>query len=77
MSTLGFEGARSEVLTAGVGDVTAPDAVNLSAAVDESDVILNWVASASSDVSRYELFRDGALLAGSRAPARRGAPAGS
>lgn len=63
VSTLGFEGARSEVLTAGVGDVTAPDAVNLSAAVDESDVILNWVASASSDVSRYELFRDGALLA--------------
>jgi len=63
VNTLGFEGARSEALTVGVGDVTAPDAVILSATVDGSDVTLNWAASASSDVSRYELFRDGALLA--------------
>jgi subtilase family serine protease/flagellar hook assembly protein FlgD/squalene cyclase len=63
VNTFGFESPLSQELLVGIGDVTAPDEVILSAEVVESDVNLDWLASASDDVYRYEVFRDGSLLA--------------
>ncbi|RLC55775.1 MAG: hypothetical protein DRI30_06990, partial [Chloroflexi bacterium] len=63
ISTLGFESIRSDSAAASVGDVTAPVEVSLAAEVTDSDVSLSWTSSAALDVSAYELFRDGALIA--------------
>lgn len=63
LNQYGFESIPSAPARVAVGDVTAPDAVTLSAAVAVADVTLTWGASASPDVTRYDLYRDGALLA--------------
>lgn len=62
INSLGFESIPSTPVTVPVGDVTAPDAVILSGSVFGSDVNLTWTASASSDVARYALYRDGTLI---------------
>lgn len=63
LNQYGFESIPSAPARVAVGDVTAPDAVTLSAAVAVADVTLTWSASASPDVTHYDLYRDGALLA--------------
>ncbi len=63
VNNLGFESIHSDPATVPVGDVEAPEAVTLSAAVFSSDVLLNWDASSSLDVVKYNLYRDGELIA--------------
>lgn len=62
VNSLGFESLPSASSMVPVGDVTAPDAVTLSGSVSGSDVNLTWTASASTDVARYVLYRDGTLI---------------
>lgn len=59
----GFESAPSAPAEARVGDAEAPEAVELTAAVDGARVTLTWTASAAPDLASYELFRDGAKIA--------------
>ena len=62
VNSLGFESIPSVPTTVPVGDVIAPDPVTLSGSVAGSDVNLSWTASASNDVARYALYRDGTLI---------------
>jgi len=59
----GFESVPSDPVELPVGDVEPPAPPVLSASVLASDVTLEWTASPSPDVVRYDLYRDGALLA--------------
>ncbi len=56
---LGFESPPTDPVAIDVGDVEPPEPVVLSASAVGSDVHLSWTASASSDVVRYDLSRDG------------------
>lgn len=60
---LGFESLPSEPVQVAVGDVVAPEPVQLDATVSGSDVQLSWSPSVSSDVVRYDLYRDGEAIA--------------
>jgi subtilase family serine protease len=62
VSTLGFESALSAETGVDVGDVTAPDAVTLSGSVTGNDASLGWGASSSTDVARYNLYRNGVQI---------------
>jgi len=62
VNTLGFESIPSDPAQVPVGDVDPPAPVTLSATVAASDVILSWTASTSTDVARYDIFRDGNLV---------------
>ncbi|RFF32617.1 hypothetical protein DZC52_01365 [Wenzhouxiangella sediminis] len=55
----GFESERSDAVEAGIGDVQPPESVVLTAAVDGSDVLLDWTESVSDNVAYYSLHRDG------------------
>ena len=59
VSIHGFESARSEAVTADVGDAVPPDAVVLTGTLVNADAELAWTASASADVARYEVRRNG------------------
>lgn len=59
VNALGFEGLRSDPVTAEVGDAEAPGPVLLSGTVQGRDAQLDWTASGSPDVARYRLLRDG------------------
>jgi len=58
VNTLGFEGPRSDPVTADVGDAEAPTPVLLSGTVQGRDASLSWSASIAPDVARYRLLRD-------------------
>ena len=58
-----FESLPSDGASVSVGDVEPPEPVVLTALVSLADVTLTWTASASPDVTAYEIFRDGELLA--------------
>ncbi|MDC8013722.1 CARDB domain-containing protein [Tahibacter soli] len=59
----GFESARSAPAVADIGDIEAPDPVVLTGTLAGADATLAWTASASADVARYVLARDGEPLA--------------
>ncbi|MEJ2347133.1 MAG: FlgD immunoglobulin-like domain containing protein, partial [Gammaproteobacteria bacterium] len=61
----GFESVPSAPAMLPVGDVTPPDPVTLTGQASGSDALLSWTPSASSDVARYDIYRDGKLI-GSR-----------
>ena len=63
LNDFGFEGPESAPAELPVGDVQPPEPPVLSAAVLSSDVTLTWTPSPSPDVVRYDLYRDGALIA--------------
>ncbi|MGH9465099.1 MAG: hypothetical protein ACRD0X_05595, partial [Thermoanaerobaculia bacterium] len=58
-----FESGPSETVEVAVGDVEPPAPVVLGGTVLGFDVELTWTASASPDVARYDLYRDGAKIA--------------
>jgi len=68
VNTLGFESARSAPVIAEVGDVQPPDPVLLSGLLVAQDAQLDWTSSASVDVARYQLLRNGVHLAYVLAP---------
>src|SRR6185369_1302832 len=59
----GFESAPSATAPLAVGDLTPPAPVTLSGAADGAGAVLTWTASASPDVQRYDVYRDGARIA--------------
>jgi len=59
----GLESALSAAGGVDVGDAVGPEPVVLSGEVAGSAASLSWTPSASTDVSRYVLFRDGASIA--------------
>lgn len=63
LNDFGFEGPESSPAELPVGDVVPPEPPVLTAAVLFSDVTLSWTASLSPDVVRYDLYRDGDLIA--------------
>ena len=60
---LGFEGDPSIVDQVPVGDAEPPLPVTLSGSVAGSTASLEWTASASPDIARYDLYRDGVRVA--------------
>lgn len=66
-----LESALSPTVQASVGDSVPPEPVVLSGSVAVRDVTLSWTASVSADVARYELRRDGQLIANLPATAER------
>ncbi|MCI0345036.1 MAG: CSLREA domain-containing protein, partial [Chloroflexi bacterium] len=58
-----FESDPSAEVEIAVGDVEPPSPVVLSGAALGFDVELSWTASASPDVVRYDLYRDGLKFA--------------
>jgi uncharacterized repeat protein (TIGR01451 family) len=66
----GLESAPSDPTDLTVGDVVPPAApADLTATVAGSDVGLAWTASASGDVVRHDVFRDGAKVGETPDPA--------
>jgi large repetitive protein len=59
----GFESAPSVAEEVEVGNFEPPLPVELSGSVAGSDAHLEWTASASDDVDRYDLYRDGVRVA--------------
>lgn len=68
VNTLGFESARSAAVIADVGDAEPPEPVVLSGQLLAQDAQLSWTTSASTDVARYQLLRNGVHLAYVAAP---------
>lgn len=66
-----FEGPKSAVVEALIGDWQPPEPVQLMAEVADADVTLSWSESSSGDAATYLLLRRGALLAESPASAPR------
>ena len=62
LSTFAFESPLSAEATAIVGDPQGDTAVVLSGSLIGNDASLNWTASASSAVVRYDLLRNGTLV---------------
>ncbi len=64
VDSYGLESPPSDAASLAVGDVVPPEAPSgLTATVSGSDVVLAWTASPSSDVVRYDVFREGAKVA--------------
>lgn len=63
INDIGLESDNSDPATAVVGDFTAPSPVILEAQVTGNDVQLSWNASQASDLSHYQLYRDGEQIA--------------
>jgi fibronectin type 3 domain-containing protein/flagellar hook assembly protein FlgD len=68
VNTYGFESIPSAPVPVTIGDVIAPEAVVLTATVRNSDVSLQWTPGPSSDVQRYEISRNGTMVAQVTAP---------
>lgn len=71
VNTLGLESALSASAELAIGDATGPDAVELSGTLDGNSAQLSWTASSAADLARYELSRDGSVIANLPAPAPR------
>ncbi|HEY5865783.1 MAG TPA: Ig-like domain-containing protein, partial [Candidatus Tectomicrobia bacterium] len=71
VNTYGFESIPSAPVAVPVGDVIAPEAVVLTATVLNADVSLQWTSGPASDVQRYDLSRNGAVIAQITAPGTR------
>ena len=71
VNTYGFESIPSAPVAVTVGDVIAPEAVVLTATVLNADVSLQWTPGPASDVQRYDLSRNGAVIAQITAPGTR------
>lgn len=66
-----FEGPLAQAAPVDVGDAEPPQPVALSGSVAGSDVVLQWTASASTDVAAYWVRRDGRDIARVAASAER------
>jgi subtilase family serine protease/flagellar hook assembly protein FlgD len=53
----------SAVAEIGIGDTVPPDAVLLSGTLQDNTATLEWSASSAADIARYELSRDGLVIA--------------
>jgi CSLREA domain-containing protein len=62
VNAFGFESQASEPLEVGVGDLEPPLPVVLTGSASGFDVELTWTASASPDVVRYDVYRDGVKI---------------
>lgn len=71
VNALGFESALSAAAELPIGDATGPAAVELSGTLDGNSAQLSWTASSAADLARYELSRDGSVIANLPAPAPR------
>ena len=71
VNTYGFESIPSAPVAVTVGDVIAPEPVVLTATVLNADVSLQWTPGPASDVQRYDLSRNGAVIAQITAPGTR------
>lgn len=71
VNTLGLESALSASAELAIGDATGPDAVELSGTLDGNSAQLSWTASSAADLARYELSRDGSVIANLPAQAPR------
>lgn len=63
INDLGFESVPSVAASLSVGDILPPDAVTLSGVAVGSDVLLSWTPATAADVARYDIYRDGVLIA--------------
>ncbi len=63
VSALGFEGPRSPVWVAEVGDSQAPQPVVLAGQLDGRNARLTWTASTAADLARYTVYRNGRRVA--------------
>lgn len=63
ISALGFEGERTAVWVAEVGDADAPAPVVLSGRLEGRDALLEWSASDAPDALAYRLYRNGLRVA--------------
>ncbi|CAB5720519.1 Exoglucanase B precursor [Delftia tsuruhatensis] len=63
LSTLGLLGAAASADPGGIGDFTPPPPVQTRISVDAAMVTVRWSESAASDLARYEVLRDGRLIA--------------
>jgi subtilase family serine protease/flagellar hook assembly protein FlgD len=66
-----FEGPGADAAPVEVGDAQPPEPVVLTGSVQGSDAVLQWTASASTDVAAYIVRRDGAEIARVAATAER------
>lgn len=71
VNALGLESAPSASAELAIGDATGPDAVELSGTLDGNSAQLGWTASSAADLARYELSRDGSVIANLPAQAPR------
>ncbi len=71
VNTYGFESIPSAPVAVPVGDVIAPEPVVLTATVLNADVSLQWTPGPASDIQRYDLSRNGAVIAQITAPGTR------
>jgi len=62
VNQLGFESLPSDFVDVNIGDITPPDAVELSFETFSSDISLSWSESLSADLAYYEIFRDELLI---------------
>jgi fibronectin type 3 domain-containing protein/flagellar hook assembly protein FlgD len=57
INTLGMVSPPSDPASVDIGDVTAPEAVTLSAAADAGTVQLSWTLSDASDLAGYHVYK--------------------
>lgn len=63
LSSIGLLGAPASANPEGIGDTTAPPPVVLDASVSGALVTLTWTESIASDLDKYEILRDGQVIA--------------
>ncbi len=63
ISNFAFESPQSDEAVAAVGDTQGPGAVTLSGDLLGNNANLSWTASEATDVARYDLLRDGNVIA--------------
>lgn len=63
LSTLGLLGNPTDAAPTPVGDVTPPPPVVVSAAVSGAMVTVSWTESVATDLARYEVLRNGTVVA--------------
>lgn len=63
LSSLGLLSTAASAAPAAAGDVTAPPAVVVSAATSGAMVTVSWTESVAPDLARYEVLRNGTVIA--------------
>ena len=67
VNAFAFESSLSDAVVADIGDTQGPDPVTLSGELMGRDAHLSWTASAAPDVARYDLARNGVIVASTTA----------
>lgn len=63
LSTLGLLGTAASSSPSGIGDYTPPPPVEASVSVSGARATVSWSESEAPDVEKYEVLRDGAVIA--------------